>query len=450
MSLDEAIAVIVPVCLDLKERHARGEKLYVHPSAIAPGADGLARLNPRLSLVPTQRPRQALPRPRAPAHARAGRRLLQRLLPRRDALRDGDGPAHRPRDEAPARHRAVAARGARESSSARPSSASARTARRTSARSRARMYHVAPQKSIHPPDISEARLDAERRARRRREVLDASARSAAREPPERERRDDACPGPPRTPRSTAATRSAAPSSIAPVRAVQPQVGRRPDRAPRRAQGEARERSRARATSSARTRWTTAPSRPWSCSSRSPRTPSPRDHGLRDEISGQSLPIAEWEEFAPFAEQAGLLREKRAEEKAVVRAADADKKRGVAKSIVAVSVVVALAGVLAVWFLKVRGTHNDDVVGRGRSRAAPSRSTATSRARRRRRRAAAAAAGRGRGFSGRQRASRTSSTTTTRRITMGQAQDQPDLTNAQLAAPAPSRVVHHRLRRARTT
>jgi len=38
MSLQEAVAVIVPVCLDLKERHLRGEKLYVHPSAIAPSA----------------------------------------------------------------------------------------------------------------------------------------------------------------------------------------------------------------------------------------------------------------------------------------------------------------------------------------------------------------------------------------------------------------------------
>src|ERR1700733_12217702 len=53
MSLDEAIAVVVPVCLDLQERHGRGEKLYVHPSSIAPSADGLARVNPRLSVVPT-------------------------------------------------------------------------------------------------------------------------------------------------------------------------------------------------------------------------------------------------------------------------------------------------------------------------------------------------------------------------------------------------------------
>src|ERR1700722_15750889 len=54
MSLDEAVAVIVPVCMDLHERHARGERLYVHPSAIAPGADGLARLDPRLATAPTQ------------------------------------------------------------------------------------------------------------------------------------------------------------------------------------------------------------------------------------------------------------------------------------------------------------------------------------------------------------------------------------------------------------
>src|SRR5258708_36732165 len=52
-SLDEAIAIVVPVCLDLQERHARGEKLYVHPSAIAPSADGLAKLHPRPAPAPT-------------------------------------------------------------------------------------------------------------------------------------------------------------------------------------------------------------------------------------------------------------------------------------------------------------------------------------------------------------------------------------------------------------
>jgi len=52
-SLDEAIAIIVPLCVDLKERHDRGEQLYVHPSCIAPGPDGLARLQPQLAIMPT-------------------------------------------------------------------------------------------------------------------------------------------------------------------------------------------------------------------------------------------------------------------------------------------------------------------------------------------------------------------------------------------------------------
>src|SRR5215469_14428269 len=53
MAVEEAVAVIVPVCLDLQARHARGEALLVHPSAIAPGADGLARLDPSLAAPPT-------------------------------------------------------------------------------------------------------------------------------------------------------------------------------------------------------------------------------------------------------------------------------------------------------------------------------------------------------------------------------------------------------------
>src|SRR5215469_16379801 len=53
MSVDEAIAVMVPLCLDLQARHAQGERLLVHPSAIAPGADGLARFEPALASPPS-------------------------------------------------------------------------------------------------------------------------------------------------------------------------------------------------------------------------------------------------------------------------------------------------------------------------------------------------------------------------------------------------------------
>src|SRR5437763_535107 len=53
LSLDEAIATIVPLTMDLQERHARGEKLWVHPSCVAPGADGLARIVPDRCKMPT-------------------------------------------------------------------------------------------------------------------------------------------------------------------------------------------------------------------------------------------------------------------------------------------------------------------------------------------------------------------------------------------------------------
>src|SRR5438477_8713287 len=52
-SLDEAVATIVPICLDLKERHDRRERVYVHPSCVAAGADGQARVSPRLAVAPS-------------------------------------------------------------------------------------------------------------------------------------------------------------------------------------------------------------------------------------------------------------------------------------------------------------------------------------------------------------------------------------------------------------
>jgi serine/threonine protein kinase len=53
LTLDEAIAAIVPLCLDLKEHHDRGHRVHVHPSCVAPDAEGLARLVPSLAVAPT-------------------------------------------------------------------------------------------------------------------------------------------------------------------------------------------------------------------------------------------------------------------------------------------------------------------------------------------------------------------------------------------------------------
>jgi hypothetical protein len=155
-------------------------------------------------------------------------------------------------------------------------------------------------------------------------------------------------------------------------------------------------------------------------------------GLRDELSGQQLPIGEWEEFAPFAEQAGLVREKRAEQTAVVRAADADKRRGVAKSIVALSVVVALAGMLAVWFFTRRGLHSDQIVV-AKDRAGTIEVHGDIKGKKGSGGASRGGGGGGGGFSSGMSFEAVLNGNN-ESINIGQGGDAPDLTNAQLSAP----------------
>jgi hypothetical protein len=86
-----------------------------------------------------------------------------------------------------------------------------------------------------------------------------------------------------------------------------------------------------------------------------------EHILRDEISGQAVPIAEWEEFAPFAQHTALKREIVAERKAVVAAERFEKKSGIAKFVVGSLLVVALGTGATLWFLKHKGTRRDGEV-----------------------------------------------------------------------------------------
>src|SRR5882762_9270967 len=53
VTLEEIIAIAVPLALDLKQRHARAERWRVHPSCVVGGPDGLARLATELATAPT-------------------------------------------------------------------------------------------------------------------------------------------------------------------------------------------------------------------------------------------------------------------------------------------------------------------------------------------------------------------------------------------------------------
>lgn len=432
MSIEEAVAVVVPVCLDLQERHKRGEKLYVHPSSIAPGADGLARVNPRLSLVPIN------------AHDKycLAPELLRTLEPGDECssvysigailyeMVTGQhvGPAmKRPRDIDPSLPEALeiligkAMIGDR---SHRPADLGALASA---------MYHVAPQKSIHPPEISEARLDASAE-------LDVDVKFSML-PPETAAQGTETSGVNAIPRGGAPMprfahdpygapvidRSAAPSPASSRRLVDDPTSRLAA-------------LKARLESDPRPRYVVIKDKmdhgPFTAVELLQQIASHAfigEHGLRDEISGQQMPIADWEEFAPFVEQTHLMREKKAEERAVVRAADADKKRGVAKSIVAVSVVVALAGVLVVWFIHKRGTKNDDVIVADDRTGSIEVNGDIKGKKHHGGGSGHGGGGGGGGFSG-GTSYESVLDNNNEQIVMGQGQDTPDLSNAELAAP----------------
>ncbi|MEO7110214.1 MAG: hypothetical protein ABI183_07250, partial [Polyangiaceae bacterium] len=82
--------------------------------------------------------------------------------------------------------------------------------------------------------------------------------------------------------------------------------------------------------------------------------------IRDELSGQSRTIAEWDEFSPFAKQAEIRREVVAEKKAVIEVEKSEKRSGIAKTTIGLALLLVLGGGAAFWFLQVRGSRKDDV------------------------------------------------------------------------------------------
>jgi hypothetical protein len=422
MSIEEAIAVIVPVCLDLRERHARGERLFVHPSAIAPGDDGVARIHPALAGMPESLHDKyclapELHRTLAPGDACSSVFSVGAMLYEMVTGRHIGPGMKRPRDIEPGLPEAIevligkAIIGDR---AHRPADLGALAAA---------MYALAPQPSIRPPEMNGAQLDAsaELEVDVRLSMLPPEEIASAIAPSNGQLRA----GGARLPHF---------GNGAHIADLPAASSRRPVTHDQTARLSA---LKSRLESDLRPRYVVGKDMmdhgPFTAVELLQQLASHAftgDHTLRDEISGQQMAIAEWEEFAPFAEQSMLMRQKRDEAKAVVQAVHADKRRGLAKSIVAFGVVTALAAALAVWFFTRRGLHSDQiVVARDRTGIVEVHGDIKGK----RRAAAGLGGGAGGGYSGGMsfEAVLNGNNET---ITMGQGNDAPDLTNAQLSAP----------------
>lgn len=341
-SLDEAIAIAVPLCLDLKSRHDKGERVFVHPSCVAPGADGLARVAPNLAAAPTTPQDRACLAPElqqapAPGDARASVFAIGAML---YELVTGAtiGPAmKRPKEidpSIPDSFEGLLAKALVGNPAHRPDDLGALASA---------MHHLAPKKSIPPPAADESRLDHT-------ESFDVDIRLSML-PPSEVAPSPQIPAPAPVPETSMPGVVAAPTS-----------GRSSNDPTSRLAA-----LKERLESDPRPRYVVSKDKmdhgPFNAVELLQQITTNSflgEHVLRDEISGQSKPIKDWEEFAQFSDQAALKREIVAEKKAIVASAEQEKKAGIAKYAFGIAAVIGVLAIGGVFILKAVGSRNDTV------------------------------------------------------------------------------------------
>jgi eukaryotic-like serine/threonine-protein kinase len=84
------------------------------------------------------------------------------------------------------------------------------------------------------------------------------------------------------------------------------------------------------------------------------------HILRETLAGDEKPIEDWKEFAPFAEHAKINREIVAEKKAIEQVVVAEAQGTRTKTFVGIGALAIILAGIAGWYFRARGLRNDAI------------------------------------------------------------------------------------------
>jgi hypothetical protein len=330
-TIEQTVGLLVPLTVELAQRHAAGERLFVNPSTLALQDDGMYRLDPTLAQVAPSLPRDRAclaPEERSgmPGNARASVYAVGALL--YEALTGASvGPGmRRPTDLNPAVPPTIElllAKALVADPAHRPDDLLALAQA---------LHHLAPHASLPPPPADESHLDGGADF-----TVDVSMSML---PPNR--------------------MAASPYDVKVVK-EQRAAAPRDDRVVELAA------LKSRLESDPRPRYVVVKDGmdhgPFSAVELLQQIAT---HGfvdsdlLRDSLSNDERAIKDWDQFAPFAEQARLHRDIKAEKAALESSVVREQRSTRGKAFFGIIALGALLAAGVVWFLTVRGSKKDDI------------------------------------------------------------------------------------------
>jgi hypothetical protein len=351
-TLKEAVAIVVPLCVEIVEHHARGERMFVHPSSIVLAGGVYPKVASELAAAPPQGARdRACLAPESkhgqPGDARASvfsiGAVLYELL-----TNEVVGPGmRRPTQVLPGLNggvEVVLGKALVTDRAHRPDDIGALAQA---------LHHMAPSTTVPPPPADESRLDHGA-------DFDVDVSLSMLPPVHADAYPPVVVARP-APAPLQATNSAPdPYAMAVIEAPKPAL-RADDPTARLAD------LKARLESDPRPRYVVIKDGmdhgPFNAVELLQQIGSHAfmaDHILRDTFSGDERPIEEWDEFASFAEHSKLNREIVAEKKAIEQVVVAEAKDNRAKTLFGLGAIALILGGAAFWYIKVRGARNDAI------------------------------------------------------------------------------------------